>query len=145
MRSVGPSSVDNMNRRKLEALAEAVVAYSGYLQPDSALHAARNPGGLKALGATQSRDDKGNRTFRSVLDGYQALLYDVELKVAGIMKDGVLQRSRARLTPDHTLMDLSAAYNLPITTASAWSRFLRQALSDSTISAKTPLSYFLES
>ena len=126
-----------MNRRKLEALAEAVVAYSGYLQPDSALHAARNPGGLKALGATQSRDDKGNRTFRSVLDGYQALLYDVELKATG--------KSRAQLRPDQSLIDLSAAYNLPITTASAWSRFLRQALSDSTISAKTPLSYFLES
>ena len=126
-----------MNRRKLEALAEAVVAYSGYLQPDSALHAARNPGGLKALGATQSRDDKGNRTFRSVLDGYQALLYDVELKATG--------KSRAQLRPDQSLIDLSAAYNLPITTASAWSRFLRQALSDSSISAKTPLSYFLES
>ena len=126
-----------MDKRKLEALAESIIAYSGYLQPDSDLHKARNPGGLKALGATQSRDDKGNRTFRSFLDGSQALLYDVELKVTG--------KSRAQLRPDQNLIDLSAAYNLPITTASAWSRFLRQALSDSTISAKTPLSYFLES
>lgn len=124
-----------MNRRKLEALAESIVAYSGYLLPDSPLHASRNPGGLKAMGLVQARDDHGNRIFRSVLDGYQALFYDVELKVTG--------KSRAALTPENTLIDLSAAYNLPITTASAWSRFLKKALHDDTLSARTPLSFFI--
>jgi hypothetical protein len=122
-----------MRRDKLESLAEAVVAYSGYADPASPLYAARNPGGLKALGP-QPDDGNGNRTFRSVIDGLQALFFDVELKVTG--------RSRAKLKPESTLIDLSTAYNLPILTATAWARFLRKALNDPTISAHTPLSYF---
>jgi hypothetical protein len=122
-----------MTRHKLEALAEAVSAYSGYSDPASPLYAARNPGGLKAS-VGQANDGKGNRTFRSVIDGLQATFYDVELKVTG--------RSRAKLKPESTLIDLSAAYNLPILTATAWARFLRKALNDPTISAHTPLSYF---
>lgn len=125
-----------MNRRKLEALAEAIIHYSGYSDPGSTLHDARNPGGLKAMGLIQARDEKGNRTFRSVIDGIQALFYDVELKVTG--------KSRAQLSHTSTLIDLSASYNLPITTGTAWARFLRKALHDEHISATTPLSYFLE-
>jgi len=124
-----------MARRKIEALSEAIIHYSGYLEPASELHAARNPGGLKAMGLIQARDEKGYRTFRSVIDGLQALFYDVELKITG--------QSRARLQPESTLIDLSAAYNLPITTATAWDRFLKKALRDETLTAKTPLSYFL--
>jgi hypothetical protein len=124
-----------MSRRKLEALAEAIIHYSGYLEPGSPLNDARNPGGLKAMGLTQSRDDKGNRTFRSMIDGIQALFYDVDLKING--------RSRAQLKPDNTLMDLSNAYNLPITTATAWARHLKKALHDETLNARTSLSYFL--
>jgi hypothetical protein len=124
-----------MQRTYLEALAEAVATYSGYFDPASPLYAARNPGGLKASGR-QAADSKGNRTFRSVIDGYQALFYDVELKVSG--------RSRARLLPTSTLIDLSIAYNLPILTATAWARFLRKALNDTTLSAHTPLSHFKE-
>ena len=125
-----------MERRKLEALAEAVIAYSGYLNPDSELYAVRNPGGLKGIGVSHPKDDHGNRVFNSLIDGLQALLYDVELKVTG--------KSRAHLKPDHTLIDLSNAYNVPITTAQAWSRFLRKALRDESVNAKTPLKYFLE-
>lgn len=121
-----------MQRTKLEALAEAVSAYSGYSDPASPLYAARNPGGLKASG--QPDDEHGNRVFRSVIDGLQALFFDVELKVTG--------RSRAKLKPESTLIDLSTSYNLPILTATAWARFLRKALNDSTISAHTPLSFF---
>lgn len=124
-----------MTRHKLEALAEAICAYSGYSDPASPLYAARNPGGLKSVGS-QPNDEKGNRTFRSVIDGLQATFYDVELKVSG--------RSRAKLKPDSTLIDLSTSYNLPILTATAWARFLRKALNDQTISAHTPLSYFQE-
>lgn len=121
-----------MTRQKLEALSEAVSAYSGYSDPASPLYAARNPGGLKAAG--QPDDGQGNRVFRSVIDGFQALFFDVELKVTG--------RSRAKLKPESTLIDLSTSYNLPILTATAWARFLRKALNDTTISAHTPLSYF---
>lgn len=125
-----------MQRRKLESLAEAIVHYSGYSEPGSPLHDARNPGGLKAMGLIQARDEKGNRTFRSVIDGLQALFYDVELKITG--------KSRAQLKPDSTLIDLSASYNLPITTSTAWARFLKKSLHDETITARTPLSYFTE-
>lgn len=124
-----------MTRHKLESLAEAISAYSGYSDPASALYAARNPGGLKSVGP-QPNDGKGNRTFRSVIDGMQALFYDCELKVSG--------RSRAKLKPESTLIDLSTSYNLPILTATAWARFLRKALNDTTISAHTPLSYFTQ-
>lgn len=121
-----------MQRKSLEALAEAIAHYSGYFEPGSPLHDARNPGGLKAMG--HDEDGKGNRTFRSVIDGYQALFYDVELKVTG--------KSRAHLSPESTLVELSAAYNLPIASATAWARYLRKALHDDSLSAKTPLSYF---
>jgi hypothetical protein len=122
-----------MKRQTLEALAEAVAAYSGYSDPGATLYGSRNPGGLKASPG-QPADEQGNRTFRSVIDGYQALFYDVELKVSG--------RSRARLLPTSTLIDLATAYNFPILTATAWSRFLRKALKDPSISAHTPLSFF---
>lgn len=121
-----------MTRKSLEALAEAIASYSGYFDAGSPLYDARNPGGLKAMG--QSDDGKGNRVFRSVIDGYQALFYDVELKVTG--------KSRAKLQPESTLQDLAIAYNLPVGTPTAWSRYLRKALHDDSISAKTPLSYF---
>lgn len=124
------SSVD---RRNLEAVSEAVAAYSGYFEAGSPLYDARNPGGLKAL-AGQPSDGKGNRTFRSVIDGYQALFYDIDLKVTG--------KSRAQLKPESTLIDLSNSYGLPIATATAWSRFLRKALHDLEIKSSTPLSYF---
>lgn len=121
-----------MTRKSLEALAEAIAHYSGYFEAGSSLYDARNPGGLKALGQTD--DGKGNRVFRSVIDGYQALFYDVELKVTG--------KSRAKLKPESTLQDLSVAYNLPLGTPTAWARFLRKALHDDKISVNTPLSYF---
>lgn len=123
-------------KRKIEGLAEAIIAYSSYIDPGSDLHAARNPGGLKALGMIQARDDKGNRVFRSVLDGLQALLFDITLKISG--------ESRAKLKPTATLTDLALAYNLPATTAQAWSRFLRKSLRNDSLTANTPLSYFQE-
>lgn len=123
-------------KRKIEGLAEAIIAYSGYAEPGSSLHDARNPGGLKALGLVQARDDKGNRVFRSVLDGLQALVFDVNLKLSG--------SSRAKLQPSSTLTDLAGAYNLPSTTAQAWARFLRKALHTDSLTANTPLSYFQE-
>jgi hypothetical protein len=121
---------------RFDALVDAIVHYSGYLNPESDTYRARNPGGLKAIGLIQARDEKGNRTFRNSIDGMQALVYDARLKITG--------QSRAKLTSTSTLIDLSASYNLPITTATAWAKFLRAALRDSTISARTPLSNFLE-
>lgn len=124
-----------MNKRKLEALAEARVRYSGYLNADNSLYAARNPGGLVAFSSTQTKDEQGFRTFRSMLDGMQALLFDVELKMAG--------RSRAALSPESTLTDFAEACGQQATAAVAWASFLRKALRDTNISQKTTIAYFI--
>jgi hypothetical protein len=115
---------------KVEALAECISHYSGYL-PGSPLYDARNVGGLKDMGTGELR------AFRSLIDSYQALFYDVEVKLSG--------RSRARLLLTSTLIDLAASYSLPATTATSWSYWLRKALHDEGINAHTPLSYFQDS
>lgn len=124
--------------RKIETLAEAIIKYSGYQEPTNCLYAARNPGGLKATSLGHAKDANGNRVFLSLMDGLQALLYDIHLKIHG--------KSWAKLKSTDTLIDLASAYGKPTaaTTAQAWSRFLRAALNDQTISAKTQLSYFIE-
>jgi hypothetical protein len=113
-----------------DALVDAIVQYSGYRVPGSAIHKARNPGGLKAFGGTKTRDAENYRVFKSDIDGLQALKFDVQLKITG----------RARVKCE-TLSDLATAYHAPI---KSWVTFLRQALSDPTISAKSPLTIFTE-
>jgi hypothetical protein len=120
-----------MDRKTLEGIVEAIAHYSGYQQPDSALYAARNPIGLRPMKAEQPRDDQGYRVFRSMLDGMQAAMFDLEIKLT------------ARLSPDSTLVDLATAYGRQMTEAQAWARFLRQALNDQNISARTPIRRFL--
>ncbi len=124
-----------MDRRKLEAIAEAIASTSGYFIPDGPLHAARNPGGLPAFAPSHARNDAGHRTFASVLDGMQALLFDVEVKMLG--------KSKARLQPTNTLADFAVAFGQPATAAQAWSKFLRRALHDEKITHRTTIEYFL--
>lgn len=123
-----------MPRRTLEAIAEAIAQTSGYHTPDNPLYAARNPGGLPAA-PSHTRDESGRRVFASVLDGLQALLFDVEVKMQG--------KSRAKLKPTNTLADFAVAFGQPATAAQAWSKFLRRALHDDKITHKTPIEYFL--
>ena len=125
-----------MNKRKLEAIAEAIVQTSGYHIPDGALYAARNPGGLPAFSAQHARNDSGQRTFASVLDGLQALLFDIEVKMLG--------KSKAHLKPTSTLADFAVAFGQPATAAHAWAKFLRRALHDETITHKITLNFFME-
>ena len=119
-----------MNRQRLEALAEAIAHVSGYHQPDNPLYAARNPGALRPSSEKHARDSHGNRVFRSVLDGMQALLFDLEIKVNG------------RLSPGSTLADLAVAYHQQMA-AKAWARFLKSALHDDSINPNTPLDKLL--
>jgi hypothetical protein len=119
---------------KIEALAEAIMAYSGYA-PGSHLWKARNPGGLKAFSLKHESDEHGNRVFASLLDGLQALVFDLNLKLSG--------KSKVRLKATSTLADLAASYGKPATTGDAWAKFLRKAL-DADFNRKTPLSYFTE-
>lgn len=122
--------------RKVEALAEAVTRYTGYHLPEHPLHAARNPGGIKATLPDQAKDANGYRVFASLLDGYQSLLHDLAKKISGT--------SHSKLTGTSTLGDLALARREPIGVARSWALFLRAALSDPTIQPKTPLSYFQE-
>lgn len=116
-----------------DSLIDAIVQYSGYRSPSSAVYKARNPGGLKAYGPTAPRDAEGNRIFKSEIDGLQALKFDVRLKVNGKSK---------RKCDD--LNALAAAYDQPVTAARAWALFIRQALGDNAVTPKTPLTYFME-
>lgn len=119
-----------MNRQRLEALAEAIAHVSGYTNPANPLYAARNPGGLRPTSEKHLRDEHGNRVFRSMLDGYQSLLFDLDIKVKG------------RLSSDSTLLDLAIAYHQQAA-AKAWARFLKSALHDDSINPNTPLKDFL--
>lgn len=125
-----------MDQRKLEALAEAIAQTSGYQIPDHPLHAARNPGGLPAVAAAHKRNADGYRVFKSVLDGMQALLFDIETKLSG--------KSRARLQPTSNLADFATAFGQPATAAQAWAKFLRRAIGDEYITHKTTIAYFYE-
>lgn len=122
-----------MQRKRLEALAEAVAHTSGYLV-GSPLYVARNPGGLKAYG--KAADEHGNRVFGSLIDGWQALIFDTQLKLTGM--------SRACLQPSNTLQDFALSHSQPATAALAWAKYLRKSLLDDSIHAKTELRYFLE-
>jgi hypothetical protein len=121
-----------MDRRTVEAIAEAIAHYSGYMEPTNPLYKARNPLGLRPLKPEHPFDEMGNRIFRSVLDGMQAAIFDLEVKLGG------------RLSPDSTLSDLAVAYGRKPTEAQAWSRFLRAALDDASITAHTQIKRFLE-
>jgi hypothetical protein len=120
-----------MNRLIAEMIVEAISEYSGY-EPGSPLYRARNPIGLRPLKPEHPFDEFGNRVFRSILDGFQSAIFDVEIKVGG------------RLSPTSTLTDLALAYGRKPTEAAAWSRYLRKALNDETINARTEISRFLE-
>lgn len=122
---------------RLEALAEAIAHHTGYHVLDSALHKARNPLGLKAFGKKHECDEHNNRVFRSVIQGWQAAFFDLEVKCSGRAKD-------KRLKPTATLLDLMLAYGWKETMADAVAKFLRRELGNQEISKKTPLGFFLE-
>lgn len=121
-----------MDRRTLGFLVEAMTHYSGYLTPGSSLHLASNPIGLRPTKPEHPFDEEGNRIFNCGLDGMQGAYFDLEIKLLG------------RLSPDSTLTDLATAYGRKATEAQAWAKWLRSALNDPTISARTAISRFIE-
>jgi hypothetical protein len=119
---------------RIEALADALTRQNKY-EPDSHSYQTRNPGLLRAHASKYVTDGDGVRVFNSFLDGYQALLYDLQVKCSG--------QSRTRLKPNSTLDDLLMAYGYRKTAVEQVVRFLRRALRDDSITHETPLSYFL--
>lgn len=123
-------------KRKLEALAEAIAAVSGYFDPTSPLYAARNPGGLIAVSMAHEKDANGHRVFASLLDGWQALLYDLDVKLTG--------KSKVALKPTDTLSRLAVSFGKAPKVAASWSKFLRKALHDNSVSPDTTLEFFIK-
>lgn len=133
----------------IEALAQAIAAFSGYRDPGSDLFHANNPGGLRATSPEHAKDYDDNRVFRSFLDGWQALMHDIEVKLTR-------PDSRAQLNPtEHTLPDLARFFvfhtkNKQIVDrysrrlAHSWAEFLRKALKDPEINKNTKLERFLK-
>lgn len=117
--------------QRIELLAQTIARYSGYSEPDSPLYHARNPGGLKATSMRHARNEHGQRVFSSFIDGFQALMFDLDTKLSG--------RSWTGISEDSTLEELAAAYSLEFTVADAWARFIRKALDVSSINRKTTL------
>lgn len=123
--------------KKIEALADAIAYYCAAHDPTSIAFRNRNPGLLMAISPKHSRDEHGYRVFASFVDGYRALLFDLQVKCSG--------RSNAKLTPESTLTDLLNAMKHRKGMADSVASYLRKALEDESISAETPLAYFLES
>lgn len=120
---------------KIETLAEAIMKHSGYMEPDSEFHTAKNPGRLRAYSMKHKANDNGYRIFFSHIDGFRALMHDLHTKVN--------ERNWSQLQPTHTLEDLASSYELPIDAAMDWAKFLQSAFRDNTICSKTQLKFFI--
>lgn len=121
---------------RLEALCDALAHMNGALDPLSDAYRLRNPLLLLAFNLKHPRDEKGRRIFRNFQIGYENGVFDLSLKCTG--------RSRAKLTPDSTLTDLTHIYGNPTTSAKYLVNYLRHALQDETITARQPLRWFVE-
>lgn len=73
----------------LEALADAIMQFEGWvpkgqsnaLPNGSRSWRNRNPGNLRPYSNTQPRDKDNYRVFSSLVDGFQALLSDLDYKI----------------------------------------------------------------
>jgi hypothetical protein len=121
---------------KIEALAEAITAYTGYREPTSNLYKIRNPGALKAFSMKDMRDSENLRIFQSFTGGFHALINDLERKCSG--------ESYCGLKTTSTLRDLIAVYQHPATITGYIVKFLKNALQDDAITDTTHIGWFLE-
>ena len=149
---------------KLEVLADSIIHYTDYSNPESLQYQYRNPLGLQMFcshaqpfktchtcctatistmhlyesGATVQRKydvSTGLRIFDSHIQGYQAGLYDLRIKCSG--------KSKSKVTENSSIRELIRSYYLPEGTASYAAKFLRRALKDQSISEDTPINYFV--
>lgn len=121
---------------RLEALADALSSYNVAHDPTSPAYRNRNPGLLKAISLKHARDEHGHRLFNAFIDGYQALLYDLQLKASG--------QSYARLPANATINDLVKAYgHTGALVGQRIAKYVTKALQIE-IHATTPLAFFLE-
>lgn len=122
----------------IEALVDAIGHTNGINSPESEAYRLRNPLLIRSFARPGKHliDDKGRRVFDSFLAGYKAATFDVQLKVAG--------KSRAGLKPDDGIVNLLGCYGLKEKLAvDKVVNWLKKSLQDPTITANTPLAYFL--
>jgi hypothetical protein len=126
--------------KKIEALVDAFAKLNGaFNDPESEAYNLRNPLMIKSYGLPGKHqiDGQGRRVFDSMLSGYRAGLFDLEIKLSG--------KSRAKLSPDDKLENLLRVYGITeLGGVKQIVNFLRRALKDQEIQAVTPLRYFLE-
>jgi hypothetical protein len=84
-----------------EAVADAIMAFEGW-KPGSKSYRNRNPGNIEG-GAHV--DDKNYNVYPTFVEGYQALLSELESKFSG--------NNRHNIGPDSTLLDLFNVYAPP--------------------------------
>lgn len=120
---------------RLEVLADAIISRSGYLDPLSVFYRQRNPGGLKAYTERHPSVD-GYRIFKHHIDGYRALMYDLEEKCKGASYSG--------LKAESPLKELAYVFELKDGDVRNILKHLRKALETDFINEMTPIKYFLE-
>lgn len=127
--------------KKIEALADAIGKLNGCpCDPESEAYRLRNPLLIPswALLGKHETDEKGRRIFTSLLNGYKAGLFDLQMKISG--------NSRTKtVKPQSPLSALLACYSITsLGSIDYILSFLRRALQDKEITADTPVSYFAE-
>lgn len=124
---------------KIESLVDAIGLRNGIDVPSSVAYQLRSPLLIKSFAKPGKHilDSEGRRVFPSMLSGYKAAVYDMDLKVQG--------KSRAGLKPTDKLRNLLGVYGVKnFIEVNKIVKFLQHALKDKTISQDTELSYFIE-
>ena len=122
---------------KLEALADAVAGLNDWMNPASDAYQLRNPGLLRAFTLRHLADESGRRRFPSLVDGYQALVSDLQIKCSGM--------SRSKLKRDSHIVNLLVkGFCQPPASEEYVLCFLREALPGYNVTPETPLKFFLE-
>lgn len=124
---------------KIEALLDAIGRLNQIGVPESLAYKLRNPLLLKSyakLGRHTTNSD-GLRTFTSLLAGLKAGIFDLELKLKGLSRAGLKSTDQLRnLLGVYGIHEKAAIDNIVA--------FIRRAINDESVSATTPLSFFIE-
>ena len=121
--------------RRVEVLALAIGDMNSAFTPGSKMFKICNPGALKTYRPEKKQDSDHVRIFSSLMGGLKALTADILAKSSG---------QSHRLSPDNTLRDLLALYDMKTEPAvHKIVGFLRRGLEDDTLSGNVPLSWFL--
>jgi len=125
--------------KRQSALLDAIGKLNGaFSDPESPAYQLKNPLMIKSFGAPGKHevDAEGHRKFQTLIDGYRACLYDLDIKLHG--------KSRAKLRVTDTLPNILRVYGFsgpqPVRKVVL---FIRRAVSDESFSSSKPLSYFI--